>query len=444
MGVLDMLGAAGYGLMDAGNAAQGLYRNIDQTTLSGLNVARQEDQYAADSDYDIFNATAGANRAKLDAAASLSQLGNVQTQDKLDYFSPETRQDVSDMVDEHGGADTPEFRRAYANYLAGKGMLETADPQYLRAQREAAAEQQVTAMLRQIPGYAGVHSIQRGEDGNLYGLRGTADAGGNYEAVNLPPGILRQHASLSGNPAPLAYDQAMQQADLANRKSAVGKGAGSGKGGAAQSAKVLSASQVQYMQMFNTERKVAEARGVAPDQIDITAAKSLMQQGIAPPNSGIAAPTTAAPSGYTAGSIAQRASAPRTVVPVTAPQVVPVTVPQVVAPLAPAAYNVAVQPGVYSANNPTLTAGGVLPPQPTTQPLSFDQQLAQVSGAWASMAGTGQQNPANEAIYRAQLGKIYQNRQAAEAQQSAIAQAQAQAAMQARQAENMARLQQPL
>lgn len=285
MSFIDVLGDIGYGFTDGVNAAAGAYQNWDRARTSDVAASRQEDQYDADTDYDLFNAQAAANRAKLDYVRNQNQLGANQIGDKLDYYDPNTRADVAKMVEQYGGADTPEFRRAYADYLAGKGMLQTADPEYQRAQRETAAGQQVAAVLQKVPGYEDVHSVEMGEDGRVYGFKGEPDENGEYEVVDLPPAALRQYAALMGNTKPLGYDLKMQSADISNRAAAMGQfpqqgGQRNNQVRAAVQRNGGSLTQNQLLNAINAGTKAGVAQGLSPDQARAETLRQLQEAGV--------------------------------------------------------------------------------------------------------------------------------------------------------------------
>lgn len=231
MDAIDVLGDIGYGYIDATNAASGMYQNIDKSRVSDVGATRAERQLGADDSYDVFNATAAANRSGLDAREAQGDLATAQAQYKAEPLSPEFRQQIGDVANRYGGLDSPEARRELANLYASKGMVSDADPQYATVEKQAKVQQQqafagqkVLAMLKASnnPAYADVQSVELGEDGKVYGFVGDPDETGAHEVVELPPAAVREYAALSGHTALLGYDLKIQQAAQINRAAAMG------------------------------------------------------------------------------------------------------------------------------------------------------------------------------------------------------------------------------
>lgn len=279
MNLLDTLGDIGYGFVDASNAASQMYQNSDKAEQSRFLTDRKRQQLAADVNYDLFNAQAGASRAGLDFARNQNQLGASRVQDQLDYFDPQTRATVGRMVEDYGGADTPEFKRAYADYFAGRGMVQTANPIYKQAQQEMAAGQQVASVLRTIPGYESIQSVEMGEDGKVYGFVGQPNANGEYEIIELPQQALRQYAALMGNTRPLNYDLKVQQPIIQNQAAAKGQFPGQ-RQPAPQSQTPRPLTQNQLMSHIARLTKEGMEAGKTQDTAAIDALRRLRSFGI--------------------------------------------------------------------------------------------------------------------------------------------------------------------
>jgi hypothetical protein len=298
MSVLDILGDIGYGFVDATNAAQGMYQNMDKSRVSDVAAQRQEQQLLADQAYDIFNATAGANRQRLDTAGQTSKLQYAQTGDKLDDISPQTREDIRQLVDTYG-ANTPEFKSAYSEYLVRKGRIEQSETMYEKARKEIAAEQQTLATLIRVPGYEDVKAVQIGKDDRLYGYVGEPDENGNYAVVELPESALRQYAALTGNTKLLNYDIKAKQMEAQNAARAAGYFPGQ-KFGPKQ---VVEMTQNQVINATASTIKALMAEGIPREQAEKTAVTLLIQQGVKYPQSFLDKYSITAPTG-TPGSVA--------------------------------------------------------------------------------------------------------------------------------------------
>jgi hypothetical protein len=274
MSVLDTLGDIGYGYVDAMNAASGMYQNLDKSRTADINATRAERQLGADDSYDVFNATAAANRAGLDAKEAQGNLSTAQAQYKAEPLDPAFRQQIGTISAKYGGLDSPDARRELANLYASRGMVSDADPEYANAQKQqqsiqqqAIAGQKVLAMLKTSgnPAYADIHSIELGEDGKVYGFTGEPDETGHYDVVELPPAAIREYAALSGQTALLGYDLKMQQAAQMNKAAALGKGAqGSVRAALPSPIKTLSPAGINAMR--NQLMKDSLAQGMNYDQ----------------------------------------------------------------------------------------------------------------------------------------------------------------------------------
>lgn len=227
MNFLDILGDIGAGFSEANTNAQKAYRDINTTRRDDITTGRQQLQYDADQEYDLFNATAGAGRAQQDLLTGQRGLALDRVLDQRDYFNPDTRVAVGKLANEFG-ADTPEFNRALGEYYTGRGMMAEAAPQFQTARREEMAIQQTTAAIRKLPGYENVAEVRYGEDAN--GVRrlfafvdGPPDENGEFEVLEVPESAGRLFSSMMGDTRPLGYAQALQQADIQNRAAAAGQ-----------------------------------------------------------------------------------------------------------------------------------------------------------------------------------------------------------------------------
>ena len=223
MNFVDVLGGLGAGYNAAEAAQQKGSAGWNTLQRDNIATARLQDQYNADDDYDIFNATAANNRSKQDLGEGTNDLALMGVQDKMDQFDPATRAQIGALAQQFGG-DTPEFRQALGDYQASRGRLADADPQYEKFNREVQARQQVVAQMREMPAYKGmqIDSVQKDEDGNLVALVGQPDENGDYEIIDLPPSVTKMYAALTGNTRPMNFDLKQQQALLVERAARAG------------------------------------------------------------------------------------------------------------------------------------------------------------------------------------------------------------------------------
>lgn len=224
MNFVDILGGLGSGYSDAVTAGQKAALGYNQVQQSNIDTSRAQDQYNADDDYDIFNATSANNRSKQDLGEGTNDLALMGVQDKMDQFDPNTRAQIGALAQQYG-ADTPEFRKALGDFQASRGRLADADPQYAKFNQEAQARQQVVAQMQSMPAFQDVQidSVQKDEYGNLIALVGEPDENGDYEVMDLPPSLTRLYAGLTGNTKPLGMDSKVQQGILASRAAQAGQ-----------------------------------------------------------------------------------------------------------------------------------------------------------------------------------------------------------------------------